>query len=107
MNETREDDHDEYGEAEFFGMGKDEDHDSLSQQEDRLSPETASHSILGISLIREEPAESTCEEIHPAEEGSNGSGTLRGKLKRYFEVARGGVVHGEFNPEAAGILDEQ
>ena len=88
-------------------MGKDEDHDSLSQQEDRLSPETASHSILGISLIREEPTESTCEEIHPAEEGSDGSGTLRGQLKRCFEVARGGIVHGEFNPEAAGILDEQ
>ena len=48
-----------------------------------------------------------CEEIQPAEEGSDGSGTLRGQLKRCFEVARGGIVHGEFNPEAAGILDEQ
>ena len=102
-----EDDHDEDGKSKAGSVGKDEDHNSLQTQQGSLPDEASLHAHLKVHLIRYEPSNTTSEEIHPAEDGGNGSRTLRGELELGLEVRCGGIVHRELDFEAARVLNEE
>jgi hypothetical protein len=44
---------------------------------------------------------------NPSKDGSNGGGFLGGQRELVLEVKGGSVVHGQFDTEATGVLDEQ
>mmetsp|Transcript_49771 Transcript_49771/g.105830 ORF Transcript_49771/g.105830 Transcript_49771/m.105830 type:complete len:524 (+) Transcript_49771:444-2015(+) len=107
LDDAGEDDHDEDGGREGVGVGEDEDQNSLGDEEAGLPDETTAHAHLGVELVGHESADAAGEEVHPAEDGGDGGGALGGELELGLEVGRGGVVHGELDAEAAGVLDEE
>lgn len=47
------------------------------------------------------------EKVHPAKERGDRSSLLGGEVKGGFEVQCSGIVHGELDTKAAGVLDEE
>lgn len=107
LDKEGEEDHDSDGGSEGVGLGEDQNEDTFGDQADSLGPKTSTHSHVLVTDIGEESSKTTGEEIHESKDGSNGGGGFGGEFEFVLEVKGGGVVHGEFDTEAAGVLDEQ
>mmetsp|Transcript_4785 Transcript_4785/g.9293 ORF Transcript_4785/g.9293 Transcript_4785/m.9293 type:complete len:442 (-) Transcript_4785:522-1847(-) len=107
LDDRREEDHDKNSSPKRVGVGKDEYQDALYNQKTRLPNETSTHSHSSIGLVRHESTHATSKEVHPAEDGGDGSGALGGELEFGLKVGCSGIVHGKLDSEAAGVLEEK
>jgi len=107
LDEEGEEDHDSDGGSKGVGLGEDKDEDTFTEEADGLGPKTSTHSHVLVTDIGKEPSKTTGEEVHESEDGGNSGGGFGGELELVLEVKGGGVVHGEFDTEAAGVLDEE
>jgi len=107
LDKEREEDHDGDGGSERVGLGKDQDQDTFGDQANSLGPETSTHTHLLVTVIGQESSKSTGEEIHESEDGGDGGSRFGVELELILEIEGGGIVHGQFDTEAAGVLDEQ
>jgi len=107
LDEEGEEDHDGDGASERLGIGEDQDENTLGDQADGLGPKTSTHSHVLVTLIGQVSSKTTSEQVHESKDGSNGSGRFGAEQELVLEVKGGGVVHGQFDTEAASILDEQ
>ena len=107
MHKEGEEDHDNNGSSKRVGVGKDQDQSTFTGKEDGLSPDTSSHSHAGTGNIRDESSKTTSKQVHPAEDGGNGSSRLSGLTKFVLEVKGSSIVHGQFNSKTSSILDEK
>mmetsp|Transcript_30135 Transcript_30135/g.73229 ORF Transcript_30135/g.73229 Transcript_30135/m.73229 type:complete len:198 (-) Transcript_30135:1032-1625(-) len=107
LNEEGEEDQDGDSSSERLGGGEDQDQGTLAGEADSLRPDTALHSTFSVGLVGDEPSHAACEQVHPPEDGGDGSGTLGGLAELVTEVQRSGVVHREFDTEATCVLNEE
>mmetsp|Transcript_12382 Transcript_12382/g.19728 ORF Transcript_12382/g.19728 Transcript_12382/m.19728 type:complete len:394 (-) Transcript_12382:89-1270(-) len=107
LDNSGEKDHDDNGSRKRVRVGKDEYQATLNSKKHCLPDETTAHAHPGIGLIRNKATNTTSEKVHPAEDGGNGSRSLGGKLELGPEIGCSGVVHGELNPKAARVLEEE
>merc|ERR1719446_462476 len=107
LDKEGEEDHDGDGGSKGVGLGEDQDKNTFGEEADGLGPKTSTHSVVVVTDIGQESSKSTGEEVHESEDGGNGGGGFGGEFELVLEVKGGGVVHGKFDTEAAGILDEK
>ena len=107
MNEAAEDNHDGDSKTKRGGVGKDEYHKAFADKTNSLEPEASAHSRIGISFIGAEASKSAGEQVHPSKERCNGCSGLCGEFKSTLEVQSCGIVHGELDSKAGGVLDEE
>lgn len=106
LDKEGEEDHNGDGSSKSVGLGKDQDKDTLEQKAKSLGPKTSTHSVVLVTDIGQESSKSTGKEVHESKDGGDSGGGLGGELELVLEVEGGGVVHGQFDTEAAGVLDE-
>ena len=107
LDEEREEDHDGNGGSKSSSLGEDQDENTFGDQAKSVGGDTSLHSHVLVTHVREESSKTTSEQVHESEDGSDGGGGLGGELELGLEVKGGSVVHGQFNTEAASVLDEK
>mmetsp|Transcript_4096 Transcript_4096/g.6002 ORF Transcript_4096/g.6002 Transcript_4096/m.6002 type:complete len:264 (+) Transcript_4096:200-991(+) len=107
LNQQGEEDHDDNGSRQSSRVGKNQNEGTLSGKKNSLDPKTTAHSHAGVGLIGHVSSSTTCKQVHPTKDGSNGGSRLSGLVELIDKVKSGGVVHGQFHSEAASVLDEQ
>merc|ERR550539_1790108 len=107
LDKERKEHHDNNGTSQRVGVGKDQNKSTFGSKKDGLGPKTTTHSHLGIHEIGRPTSQTTSKQVHPTKDGGNGGGGFGGLTKFILEVKSGGIVHGQFDTEAASILDEE
>ncbi len=107
LDEEGEEDHDGDGGSKRLGLGKDQNENTFSDQAKGMGNNTSTHSHVFVSGIGEESSKTTGEQVHESENGGDGGSRFGGELENFLEVKGGSIVHGQFNTEAASVLDEK
>lgn len=107
MDKKGKEDHNSDGRSKGSCLAEDQNEDTLADQTDRLGSETSTHSYIFVAHVRNESSETTGEQVHESENGSDGGGFFGFELEHFLEVQGGSIVHSEFDAEAAGVLDEK
>mmetsp|Transcript_25176 Transcript_25176/g.58972 ORF Transcript_25176/g.58972 Transcript_25176/m.58972 type:complete len:313 (-) Transcript_25176:724-1662(-) len=107
LDEKREENHDGDRGSKRLGLSKYQNQSTFHHQAECLGDDASLHSHVFVSSIREETSKTTSKQVHESEDRGNSGSGFGCLAELILEVKSSGIVHGQFNTEAACVLNEK